>query len=163
MNSKSKIITDLSKLKSLIAMYQRQGKVIAFTNGCFDILHLGHINYLETAKKVNRILIVGLNSNTSVRKIKGKHRPIVPQRERARILAALSCVDFVVIFNEETPYNLIKALRPDVLIKGADWKDKHVVGREIVESYGGKVELIQYIPGSSTTRLIETIIKKCKK
>ena len=111
-------------LLNKLSILRREGKAIAFTNGCFDVMHLGHVTYLETAKKGSRILVVGLNSDASIRRIKGPSRPICPQKSRAAVLAALSCVDFVVIFNEDTPYNLIKAVHPDVLIKGADWKNK---------------------------------------
>jgi D-beta-D-heptose 7-phosphate kinase/D-beta-D-heptose 1-phosphate adenosyltransferase len=149
----------LPALKKKIAALRRQKRVIAFTNGCFDILHGGHISYLEAAKnKKGRILVVGLNSDVSVRsQNKGPERPIVPQRERARVLAALECVDFVVLFNEPTPYELIKALKPDILIKGADWKGRRVAGDDIVP----KVEFIRYIDGLSTTNIIEKIKTLC--
>lgn len=136
---------------------RKAGKKIAFTNGCFDILHYGHVSYLEAAQKNARVLIVGLNSDRSVKGIKGSGRPIVNQQDRASLLAALECVDFVVLFDEPTPYNLIKELRPDVLIKGADWKGKEVVGQDIVEGLGGKVELINYLSGLSTTNIIKKI------
>ena len=157
MSSQQKIVS-LETLKRKIALHRRQGKQIAFTNGCFDILHRGHISYLEAAKKKSRILIIGLNSDDSIQKIKGPKRPIIGQKERAGVLAALGCVDYVVIFNEETPYRLISAVKPDVLIKGADWKGKEVVGSQVVKSYGGEVEYISYVPGSSTTKIIEKII-----
>ena len=147
-----KIIRKEVSQKKLSAL-RRQGKVIAFTNGCFDVMHLGHVTYLEEAKKGNRILVVGLNSDASIRRIKGPSRPICPQKSRAAVLAALSCVDFVVIFNENTPYNLIKAVNPDVLIKGADWKNKPVVGADIAK----KVEFIKYVNGFSTSNIIEKI------
>ena len=159
----SEKIVSVSSLKKKIAQLRRRGKTISFTNGCFDILHYGHTSYLEAAKKNNRVLIVGLNSDRSVRALKGLNRPIVGQKERAALLAALASVDFVVIFNEDTPYQLIKALTPDVLIKGADWKNKDVVGSDIVKFYGGKVEYIKYIPRFSTTNIIETIRQRCKK
>ena len=163
MNSQKKVIDKLATLQKIILRLRKQGKTIVFTNGCFDILHLGHVSYLEAAKKPNRILIVAVNSDGSVRKIKGKNRPIARQGERARVLAALACVDYVTIFNEETPYRLIKALKPDVLIKGADWKGKDVIGRDIIKPYGGKVELIKYLNRYSTTRIIQTIVAKCAK
>ncbi len=156
MKTFSKVMT-AAALRGPLARWRAQGRTIAFTNGCFDILHYGHVSYLQAAKGRNRILVVGLNSDASVRKLKGPGRPIHSQKMRAAVLAALACVDYVVIFNEETPYRLIKDLRPDVLIKGADWKDKAVVGRDIVKAYGGRVELIRYVPGFSTTRIIETI------
>ena len=159
MNSRKKIIK-LEALKRKIRQSSRTGKKIAFTNGCFDILHAGHVEYLESAKKKDRILIVGLNSDSSVKKIKGSNRPINPEGQRAAVLAALECVDYVTIFKEETPYQLIKAIGPDVLIKGADWKSKGVVGADIIKANGGKVELIRYIPGVSTTKVLKTIKKR---
>ncbi len=162
MNSKKKIVKTLG-LKRHLAKWRGKGKKITFTNGCFDILHFGHVCYLEAAKRKDRILIVGLNSDTSTRKIKGQGRPINSQRTRAIVLAALSCVDYVTIFDEETPYQLIQALRPDILIKGADWKGKGVVGSDIVKKNGGKVELIRYIPKFSTTNIVRSIKKKCLK
>ena len=153
MSIHTKIISLPSLLKKLPAL-RRKGKIIAFTNGCFDLLHVGHVKYLEAAKKGDRILIVGLNSDKSVQKLgKGPNRPICPQASRAAVIAAIASVDFVVLFNEETPYNLIKAVQPDVLIKGADWKGKPVAGADIA----GKVEFITYIKGFSTTAIIEKI------
>lgn len=142
-----------------MARHRRAGKAIAFTNGCFDILHFGHVSYLEKAKKGNRILVVGLNSDVSIREIKGTGRPIVPQRERAGVLAALASVDYVSIFSAPTPINLIKAVKPDFLIKGADWKGKGIVGEDFVKSYGGKIEYIKFEKGWSTTRIVELIKK----
>ena len=155
MNTRFKIVK-AEALKEKIAQHRRAGKTIAFTNGCFDLIHYGHIRYLETAKKDNRILIIGLNSDSSVKKIKGPLRPIVPQKERASVLAALACVDYVTIFNEDTPHNLIDQLRPDLLIKGADWKGKKVAGSNIVR----RVEYIRYIPKCSTTKIIESILER---
>lgn len=159
MNSKSKIVSWAS-LKKHVARLRKQKKSIGFTNGCFDILHAGHVSYLERAKKKGRVLIVGLNSDRSISRIKGPQRPIVAQKQRAELLAALSCVDYVAVFNEETPLNLIKAVKPDVLIKGADWKNKEVVGADVIRPYGGRVELITYLPNFSTTKIIEKI-KRC--
>ncbi len=153
-----KIISLPNLLKKLPAL-RRQGKKIAFTNGCFDLMHIGHVKYLEQAGKGNRVLIVGLNSDLSTRRIKGPSRPIIPQKSRSAVLAALESVDFVVIFNEETPYQLIAAVKPDILIKGADWKGKPVIGEDLVK----KVELIKYIKGFSTTNIIEKVIKSEKK
>ena len=146
-------------MKRRIAQLRKQGKIIAFTNGCFDILHLGHVSYLQAAKKGNRVLVIGLNSDISVRKIKGPKRPINSQKARAFVLAALECVDFVTTFDEDTPYNLIKYVQPDILVKGADWKGKDVAGSDIVKARGGKVELIRYVPGYSTTKIIHEIEK----
>ncbi len=150
MDFKDKIISPERLIKRL-PLLRRQGMCIAFTNGCFDVMHLGHVRYLQEAKKANRVLIVGLNSDKSIRRIKGPTRPVCPQRSRAGVLAALTCVDFVVIFNEDTPDALIRAIKPDVLIKGADWKGKEVVGADRVK----RVEFITYIKGFSTTEIIE--------
>jgi len=152
-------ILKLPALLKKLPVLRRQGKTIAFTNGCFDLMHIGHVKYLEQAARGNRVLIVGLNSDVSIRRIKGCGRPIVVQKSRAAVLAALDSVDFVVIFNEETPYKTITAIKPDILIKGADWKGKSVVGEDLVK----KVEFVKYIQGFSTTNIIEKIIKSEKK
>ena len=159
MNTDKKIV-GIKTLQGKIARLRRQGKTVVFTNGCFDILHLGHVQYLEKAKGRNRILIVGLNSDRSVRLIKGPRRPIVSEKARARVLAALACVDYVTIFNEDTPQKLIAALKPDVLIKGADWKGKEVAGSDIVRRHGGRVEYIRYIPQYSSTKIIEAVLRR---
>jgi len=158
MTINNKILKLPALLKKLLG-FRRQGKIIAFTNGCFDLMHIGHVKYLEDAGKGNRILIVGLNSDSSIKHIKGPSRPIVVQKSRAAVLAALESVDFVVIFNEDTPYKIIAAIKPDILIKGADWKGKPVVGEDLVK----KVELVKYIKGFSTTNIIEKIVKSEKK
>jgi len=155
---KDKILSLAALLKKLPVL-RRQGKTIAFTNGCFDLMHIGHVKYLEDAGRGNRILIVGLNSDRSISRIKGPNRPIVEQKSRAAVLAALESADFVVIFNEETPYKTIAAIKPDILIKGADWKGKTVVGEDLVK----KVEFIKFVRGFSTTNIIEKIIKSEKK
>ncbi len=153
----NEIIEIRSKLKS-------EGKKIVFTNGCFDILHRGHVEYLMKAKELGDVLIVGLNSDSSVRQIKGEGRPIVTQEDRAFILSNLAFVDYVVIFDEPTPYDLISKIVPDVLVKGSDWSVENVVGRDIVESNGGKVVLIELTPNRSTTNIIKTIIERfCKR
>ena len=133
------------------------GKKIVFTNGCFDLLHPGHVDYLERAKALGDILVVGLNSDSSVRRLKGDERPINTEIDRARVLAGLWCVDFVIIFNEDTPYNLIKAIEPDVLVKGGDWPIEKIVGRDIVLARGGIVKSLNFLPGYSTTSLIDKI------
>jgi len=158
MNTKSKIVK-LATLKKKIAQLRRQRKKIAFTNGCFDILHAGHVHYLQEAKRTDRALIVGLNSDASVRKIKGAKRPIVREQERASVLAALACVDHVILFDEDTPLKLIEAVQPDVLIKGADWKHKGAVGGDRVVAGGGKVEYIKFLSGQSSTDIIKRIAK----
>jgi D-beta-D-heptose 7-phosphate kinase/D-beta-D-heptose 1-phosphate adenosyltransferase len=130
---------------------------IVFTNGCFDLLHRGHIEYLAKAKSLGDILIVGLNADDSVRRLKGPNRPITPQEDRAAILAALAVVDYVCIFDEDTPYELIRAVVPDILVKGADWTVDDVVGKDIVEAAGGSVHTIEFLPNRSTTNIIQKI------
>lgn len=161
MNPSSKI-KSLSQLRRTIKTLRRKHKII-FTNGCFDILHRGHIQYLEKAKQLGGVLIVGLNSDVSARRIKGKARPIFSQQDRARLLSSLSCIDYVVIFNEPTPFKLIKSLKPDVLVKGADWKGEEVVGQDLVKSWKGRVRLIPYLKGYSTTKIISRIKQSCKR
>ncbi|MBI3315244.1 MAG: adenylyltransferase/cytidyltransferase family protein [Candidatus Omnitrophica bacterium] len=150
-----KKIIGIGALKKKLSALREAGRIIAFTNGCFDLMHLGHVRYLQKAKKGNRVLVVGLNSDQSIRRIKGPSRPVIGQKSRAAVLAALESVDFVVIFNQNTPYDLIKAIRPDILIKGADWKGRKIVGTDMA----GKVELIAYIRGFSTTRIMAKIKK----
>ncbi|MBU0468176.1 MAG: D-glycero-beta-D-manno-heptose 1-phosphate adenylyltransferase [Candidatus Omnitrophica bacterium] len=162
MNTKHKIVK-LPTLKKKLSDLRKQGKKIVFTNGCFDIVHYGHISYLETSKKKDRILVLGLNSDLSVKKLKGPGRPIISQDKRAGLLAAMECVDFVVVFNEETPLKLISSIKPDVLIKGADYKDKVVVGSDVVKENGGKVEFIKFLKNCSSTNIIEEIVNRCKK
>ncbi len=153
----TKKIISVSSLKKKLSGLRRSGKKIAFTNGCFDILHFGHVSYLATAKKAGRILVVGLNSDLSVKRLKGADRPVNNQLNRAGVLAGLSSVDFVVIFGEDTPERLIAELKPDILIKGADWKGKKIAGADSVLAHGGKVELIKYLDGLSTTNLLKKI------
>ncbi len=148
-------IIGIAALKKRLSALRKAGRTIAFTNGCFDLMHLGHVTYLQKAKKGDGVLVVGLNSDQSTRRIKGPSRPVVPQRSRAAVLSALESVDFVVIFNEDTPEKIIKAIRPDILIKGGDWKGNQVIGADIAK----KVELIAYIKGFSTTQIIEKIKK----
>lgn len=136
---------------------KRNGRRIVFTNGCFDLLHPGHIGSLEQARSLGDALIVGLNSDASVRQLKGAGRPVLPERERAEILAALECVDAVVIFDELTPREIIARLLPDVLVKGADWPGDQIVGREEVEAAGGRVVSIPVVPGYSTTEILRKI------
>ena len=133
------------------------GQRVIFTNGCFDILHGGHVQYLTAARGQGDVLIVGVNSDASVRRNKGPRRPIVPEDERAALLLALRCVDYVVVFDEDTPERLIETLLPDVLVKGRDWAH-FVAGREAVEAAGGRVVLADLVPGRSTTSLIERIL-----
>jgi len=147
----------LSALPALRARLSRRGIRVVFTNGCFDLLHPGHVDLLEKARRLGDALVVGLNSDRSVRALKGAGRPLMRERDRARVLAALSCVDYVTIFGEPTPLRAIRLLGPDVLVKGADWGAGQIVGREEVEAIGGKVVRIPLKRGFSTTRLIERI------
>ena len=130
---------------------------VVFTNGCFDILHRGHVEYLERARSLGDVLIVGLNTDASVRRLKGADRPVVEQEDRAYVLAGLASVSYVCLFDEETPQRLIEMLVPDVLVKGADWAVADVVGREVVEAAGGSVRTIEFLPNRSTSRIIEKI------
>jgi rfaE bifunctional protein nucleotidyltransferase chain/domain len=145
-------------LKEKVQALKRAGKSIVFTNGCFDFLHVGHVRYLKAAKAQGDVLVVGLNSDGSVRQIKGQRRPVVPEDERAEILASLACVDFVTLFDEPDPAMLIRFLMPDVLVKGADWAMDAIVGRDIVETAGGRVVRIPLTEGVSTSGMIEKII-----
>ena len=133
------------------------GKKIVFTNGCFDLLHAGHVTYLEKAKHLGDILIVGLNSDASVRRLKGTGRPVNSEKDRLKILAALQAVDYVTLFSEDTPLALIKEIRPHALVKGADWKKGEIVGGRELKSWGGKVRRIRLVPGRSTTALLKKI------
>jgi rfaE bifunctional protein nucleotidyltransferase chain/domain len=150
-------IKNLSSAKKEIDRLKNQGKKIVFTNGCFDILHSGHARYLYAARDLGDYLIVGVNSDRSVREIKEEGRPIIPEIERAEMLAALGCVDSVVIFDEDTPYNIIKHLMPEILVKGGDWEKDDIVGSDLVEGSGGVVKRIPYVSGYSTTEIIEKI------
>ena len=152
-----KKIKTLPNAVTAIRKLQKNNKKIVFTNGCFDILHAGHVSYLSRAKSLGDVLVIGLNSDSSVRKLKGKSRPIVPQKNRAMLLAALEAVDFVVTFNELTPIKIIKAIKPDVLVKGGDWKKEKIVGAEFVKLYGGKARSLSYVKGLSTRSLIAKI------
>ena len=147
-------------LEAIAAQAKKEGKKIVFTNGCFDLLHRGHVWLLREAKNLGDLLIVALNSDRSVRQIKGPDRPILPEEERAELIAALEMVDYVTTFDEPEPLNVIRELRPDVLAKGGDWAEDKIVGRELVESYGGKVAVIPYLKGHSTTEIIERMRKR---
>jgi rfaE bifunctional protein nucleotidyltransferase chain/domain len=147
---------------SLIRIRQqlkRSGKRVVFTNGCFDILHRGHVDYLSKARALGDILIVGVNTDASVKRLKGDHRPIVQEDDRAAVLAALGVVDYVCLFDEDTPHELIRALVPDILVKGADWSVGDIVGKDIVEAAGGTVHTIEFLPNRSTTSIIQRIIQ----
>jgi rfaE bifunctional protein nucleotidyltransferase chain/domain len=146
-------------LRQEIDRLKAEGKKIAFTNGCFDILHVGHVRYLRDARKTGDVLILALNSDTSVRAIKGDKRPLVPEDERADVLAALEFINYITLFDELTPLALIEYLQPDVIVKGGDWAEENVVGRDSVRRWGGKVVIIPETPGASTTNIVEKIIK----
>ena len=137
----------------------KQTQKVVFTNGCFDILHAGHVQYLEQAKQLGDILIVGLNSDASVKRLKGSSRPINNEQDRAMVLAALEAVDYVIIFSEDTPYELISQLQPDVLVKGGDWTEDKIVGADIVKAKGGAVYSLPFKEGLSSTKIIEAISK----
>ena len=151
---KSKI-KNVNSLVRCLASARAKRKKIVFTNGCFDILHFGHIDYLSKARQMGDILVIGLNSDSSVRRLKGKGRPINKEGDRAKVLSALSFVDYVAIFNEDTPDRLIRNIRPDILVKGGDWQMKDIVGASFVKAYGGKVATVPFVKGFSTTALIE--------
>lgn len=148
------------ELRDILEGLKRRGKKIVFTNGCFDILHVGHVRCLEEASKLGDTLVVALNSDRSVQTIKGPPKPFTPEAARAEVLSALACVDYVVIFDEPDPLELITSLKPNVLVKGGDWTSETTIGREVVEKAGGKVVIIPQIQGVSTTGIIDRIIKK---
>jgi len=153
-------ILSLDQLLTERERLRRAGRRVVFTNGCFDLIHPGHVNYLQEARRLGDALIVALNSDRSVRELKGEKRPILDQKERAEVMAALSCVDYVTIFDEPTPREIIAALLPDVLVKGADWGADRIVGREEVEAAGGEVLSLPFIEGCSTSDVIERIVQR---
>lgn len=157
MNIRSKVV-NLDDLLKKVADHRKNGEKIVFTNGCFDILHVGHVRYLAAARNEGDILVVGLNSDRSTRKIKGEQRPIVQQGQRAEILASLCCVDYITIFNEQNPLALIRSIRPDILVKGDDWPEKEIVGGDIVKADGGEVVRVPLVPNISTTSILKRII-----
>lgn len=136
------------------------GKKIVFTNGCFDILHVGHLRYLNEAKALGDMLVLGLNSDSSISRLKGPKRPVLPQAERKEMLLALKSVDHVLVFEENTPYDLIAQVKPDVLVKGGDWKAEQIVGSDIVLAKGGQVKSLSFFEGHSTTDIIESVLEK---
>ena len=151
---KYKIFPGIDPLNSQLSKWRDRGLSIVFTNGCFDLLHRGHVEYLAKASDMGDVLVVGLNTDASVRRLKGSGRPVNNEETRALVLASLAFVDAVVLFDEDTPYELIKTVRPDVLVKGADYQPKEIVGYDIVTSYGGTVQTIPLVEGYSTTRLL---------
>jgi len=156
------IFHDRNKFADVRKRLKAEGKKLVFSNGCFDILHAGHVDYLNKARECGDALVVALNSDKSVRSIKGENRPIVPENERAFIIANLKCVDFVTFFDEDTPFEIISEIIPDILVKGEDWAIDKIVGRDIVESNGGKVERIKFVNAQSTTNIIQTVLERYK-
>ncbi len=148
---------ELHEIRIIVVKNIKEGKKVVFTNGCFDLLHRGHLHLLTQAKKLGHLLVVAVNSDGSVKKSKGPNRPILPERERAELIAALEMVDYVVLFSEPDPLRIIEELRPNVLVKGGDWTQDNVIGREIVEGNGGQVVIVPVLEGYSTTRIIERI------
>ena len=151
------------QLAPILQKLQAQGKKIVFTNGVFDLLHLGHVTYLQKARELGDVLVVALNSDASVRRIKGPLKPLLPVAERAEMLLALSCVDYTTFFEEDTPLEAVKILKPDVLVKGGDWAVDKIVGGDLVQSWGGVVTNIPVVPGRSTTNLIEIVRERYAK
>ena len=153
----------LSELKAFRSKLKAEGKKVVFTNGVFDLIHSGHVDYLSKAKKLGDILIIGLNSDDSVKRIKGDKRPILKQEERAFILSNLKPVDYVILFDEDTPQKLISEIIPDILVKGGDWSVEKIVGKEVVEKNGGKVINIEFVNDQSTSKIIDLIIQRYSK
>jgi len=156
-------IRERKDLLRIIKNLKAKGKRIVFTNGCFDLLHIGHVRYLEKARTLGDALVVGVNSDSSVRKLKGPKRPVLPAKERTEILSGLGCVDYITIFDERDPLKLITSLHPDVLVKGGDWTKDQIVGSEVVKRSGGKVVTIPFVKEASTSNLINIILKKYEK
>lgn len=152
-----KILNSPESLNSLLADWRSHGYTIVFTNGCFDLLHRGHVDYLTKARDLGDKLFLGLNTDASVSKLKGPHRPIQDEQSRMEILASLECVDAVILFDEETPYELIKTVQPDILVKGADYKPEDIVGYDVVMAKGGKVITLDFLPGYSTSGIEKRI------
>jgi rfaE bifunctional protein nucleotidyltransferase chain/domain len=155
-------IVSLADARAKVKQWQTQGFKVVFTNGCFDIIHLGHVDYLEKARNLGDKLVLGLNTDDSVSRFKGPERPLQDQHSRARVLAAFQFIDLVVLFNEDTPLNLISELLPDILVKGSDYLTENIVGADVVKRNGGEVKTIDFVSGYSTTRIVEKI-KKTKK
>jgi D-beta-D-heptose 7-phosphate kinase/D-beta-D-heptose 1-phosphate adenosyltransferase len=154
-------VKNLAELKAVRAALRRAGKKVVFTNGCFDIIHVGHVRLLREAKQQGDFLVVAVNSDSSVRALKGAERPYVPEDERAEVVAGLESVDYVIIFNELDPLQIIIELQPDVLVKGGDWTVDTIVGRDVVEGSGGKVISLPFVEGLSTTNIIQRIAQGC--
>ncbi|GHA64125.1 D-glycero-beta-D-manno-heptose 1-phosphate adenylyltransferase [Pontibacter akesuensis] len=161
MNSKDKIYS-LPQLQEQVQRWRDQGQKIVFTNGCFDLLHLGHVDYLEKARQLGNKLVLGLNTDNSISRIKGPSRPLQDEMSRARIMASLLFIDAVVLFDEDTPLNLITALQPDILVKGDDYAVDQIVGHEVVEARGGEVKTVPLVKGYSTTNIVKRIENSIK-
>ena len=153
-------ILELTELVQNLNMLRQSGQKLVFTNGCFDILHVGHVRYLAAARSEGDVLVVGLNSDYSTKTIKDQNRPIISQDQRAEVLSGLECVDYITIFDEPDPLNLITAIKPDVLVKGADWQEPDIIGAEVVKAGGGKVVRVEFVPDISTSRIIERIVTR---
>ncbi len=153
----AEIIFDIKQLKEKISTHKSKQQTVVFTNGCFDILHAGHVDYLQKAKLLGDILIVAVNSDKSVKRLKGKHRPVNNEKDRLFILSSIKYIDYLTLFSNDTPYNLITELLPDILVKGGDWNVKNIVGGDIVRKHGGKVLTIPFLKGYSTSLIIEKI------
>jgi rfaE bifunctional protein nucleotidyltransferase chain/domain len=158
---KSKICNSYTELAERVSTWQRQGELVVFTNGCFDIIHPGHVDYLTRAKELGQRLVMGVNTDASVSELKGPHRPIQSEEARLQVLAALECVDALVLFGEQTPFDLISTVKPNILVKGGDYTIETIVGADIVIDSGGKVEVIPFLEGYSTSA-IEKKIKDTK-
>jgi D-beta-D-heptose 7-phosphate kinase / D-beta-D-heptose 1-phosphate adenosyltransferase len=153
-------VKEKGELRRILEKLGANGKRVVFTNGCFDLLHVGHLRYLEKARSLGDLLVVGVNSDSSVQSLKGPKRPILPLEERMEILSGLKCVDYVTSFEELTPLELIAFLKPHILAKGGDWSKETIVGRELVEGWGGEVVVLPFFEANSTSNLIETILKR---
>lgn len=158
----NKIFSNASELARILRQRKERGERVVFTNGCFDIIHTGHTRYLQEARSAGECLVIGVNSDKSVAQLKGDKRPIVPLEERLEVLAGLACVDYVIPFSETDPYNLIRTLRPSILIKGGDWPLDRIIGRDVVEADGGKVFTVPEIKGQATSQIIEKIVERYK-
>jgi rfaE bifunctional protein nucleotidyltransferase chain/domain len=156
---KNKIISG-NQIAGLISDLKKKRQKIVFTNGCFDLLHVGHVRYLQEARAWGDCLVVGLNSDQSVQRIKDPARPLISEEQRAEVLAALECVDYIVLFDEADPFQLIENVRPDVLVKGADWSMDNIIGADLVSSYGGEVRRVDLVPSISTSEIINRIISR---
>lgn len=152
-------IVDIKSIKKLSEKIRKEKKTIVFTNGCFDILHAGHVEYLKKSSEFGDVLVLGLNSDYSVRMIKGEKRPVICQEQRALVISSLSCVDYVVLFDEPDPENLIKTVKPDILVKGADWSEDQIIGADFVKAEGGRIKRIEFEHKISTTQIIKKIGK----